>query len=103
MSCFGDELPARLRHCLEYSFGGTEKEHHSPPLTSKQLVYNGDLGFDSYVNQMVETAVIRRKLHVSRPGAILWSGDQDQGLYYPRLTLVSASPTQVLLLGAKTH
>ena len=74
-----------------------------PLLTSKQLVDSGDLSFDSFINHVVWTAGIRRKVYVSRPGAILWSGDQDQGLYYPRLTLVSVSPTHSVLLGAKTH
>lgn len=41
--------------------------------------------------------------HVRRPGAILRSGDQDQGLYYPKSTLFSAPRTRILLLGAKTH
>lgn len=80
------------------------KKNTPPPLlTFKQLIHSGDLGLDSYINHAVWTAGIRRKVYVSRPGAVLWSGDQDQALYYPRLTLVSASPTHSVLLGAKTH
>lgn len=70
--------------CLAYSFGG--KQHHSPPSTSKELVFSGDLGFDSLINHRVWTAGIKEKLHVSRPGAMLWSGDKIKAsIYYQRV------------------
>lgn len=60
-----------------------------PPSAPQQLVRSGGLGFDCLINHMVWTAGLKRKLHVSRPGAVLWSNDQGQGLYY------SAPPTQI--------
>lgn len=76
---------------LEYGFGETANEHHSSPSTSKQIVYNGDLSLGSFINHVGWIAGFRR--NVSRPGAFLWSGNQDQGLCYSRLTLVSAAPS----------
>lgn len=88
--------------CLAYSFG--EKEHYSPSSVFKELVYRGDLGFRSFINHVVWTAGIRRKLHISRPRAIPWSGDEiKDSIYYPRLTLGSVSPTQILALGVQRH
>lgn len=42
----------------------TEKEHASPLSTSKELVYTGDLGSDSFINHLVWTAEVKKKLHM---------------------------------------
>lgn len=89
-------LPTELHHCVQK--GALEKLKNislCPPSAPQQLVCSGGLGFDCLINHMVWTAGLKRKLHVSRPGAVLWSNDQGQGLYY------SAPPTQISLLGDK--
>ena len=74
------------------------KKNTPPPLlTFKQLIHSGDLGLDSYINHAVWTAGIRRKVYVSRPGAVLWSGATTSS------TLVSQAIAPTLSSSSQTH